>query len=107
MPLYDYECSEHGVFEVFQRMNDEHAATCVCGKTATRVFCSVPVHGDLPNKDQRPGKTRAELFDNLAKEGLYSKEWREKDEPNNKQWTDAGFKEKLVMGWTPALEKTE
>ena len=103
MPIYAFECTEHGEFEVFQRMNDSHTAKCACGKKATRVFYPIPAHGDLPNKDPRPGKTRAELFDNLAKEGLYSKEWREQDEPTNKQWTDAGVKEKLVVGWTPAL----
>ena len=103
MPIYAFECTEHGEFEVFQRMNDSHTAKCTCGKKATRVFYPVRAIGDLPNKDPRPGKTRGELFDNLAKEGLYNKEWREDDEPINKQWHDAGVKEKLALGWTPAL----
>lgn len=104
MPIYVFECEDHGEFEVFQRMNDSHTAKCTCGKKATRIFYPAPVIGPMPGKDPRPGKTRAELFDNLAKEGLYSKEWREQDEPTNKAWTDAGVKEKLVLGWTPALE---
>ena len=104
MPMYGFSCEKHGEFEVFQRMNDTHTARCECGKKARRVFYPTPSYGDLPNRDLRPGKTRAELFDNLSKEGLYDKEWREKDEFNNKQWTDAGFKEKPSLGWTSALE---
>ena len=103
MPIYAFKCEKHGEFEVFQGMNDSHTAKCGCGKKATRVFYPIPAIGDLPNKDPRPGKTRAELFDNLAKEGLYNKEWREMDESTNKNWTDAGFKEKISVGWTPTL----
>jgi len=103
MPVYAFHCEKHGEFDVFQRMNDTHEAKCSCGMDARRVFYPTVVVGPLSSKDPRPGKTRAELFDNLAKEGLYDKEWREKDEWNNKQWTDAGVKEKLVVGWTSAL----
>jgi len=105
MPIYAFHCKEHGEFDVFQRMNDDHVAKCACGKNARRVFYPISVVGPLPSKDPRPGKTRGELFDNLAKEGLYSKDWREQDESTNKAWTDAGVKEKLVVGWTSALEK--
>jgi len=103
MPRYAFSCNRHGEFDVYQGMDDSHVANCSCGAKAVRVFYPVPTTGPMPHKDPRPGKTRAELFDNLSREGLYSKNWREADEPNNKQWTDAGFKEKLVVGWTPAL----
>ena len=70
MPFYDYECEKHGVFEVFQSMTEEHKADCpVCHKDARRLFAPSALHG-LPSQDQRMGKTREELFQNLGKEGL-------------------------------------
>jgi len=70
MPLYDYKCSEHGIFEVFQRMADKHESACPeCGKKGTRMFTAPFLHG-LPSQDQRMGKTRQELFQNLGKEGF-------------------------------------
>ena len=70
MPFYDYECSKHGVFEVFQRMTEEHTADCPkCGKDGRRIFTPSALHG-LPSQDKRMGKTREELFQNLGKEGM-------------------------------------
>ena len=69
MPFYDYECGKHGVFEVFQSMTEEHIAVCHCGKIGRRLFAPSALHG-LPSQDQRMGKTREELFQNLGKEGL-------------------------------------
>jgi len=103
MPIYTYNCKKHGDFDVWQNINDEHTAKCSCGKESKRVFTPLPLHGDLPSKDKRIGKTRAELFDNLASEGMYDKGWRERDEPINKQWTDAGVHEKPRVGWTASL----
>lgn len=104
MPIYSFSCRQHGVFDVWQGINEVHKAKCSCGLTAARVFTPLALHGDLPSKDFRIGKTRAELFDNLAKEGLANKEWREADEPTNKRWTDAGVKEKPFVGWTKSIE---
>ena len=71
MPFYDFECKKHGVFEVFQRMNDEHVASCpICQNKGSRIFHPSMLSGDLPNKDFRMGKTREELFQNLGKEGM-------------------------------------
>lgn len=43
MPLYDYECTEHGTFEVFRAMNDNKLQRCpICRATAKRVFAPLP-----------------------------------------------------------------
>lgn len=106
MPIYTFICKEHGKFDVWQKINDEHISDCCyCGGQTERVFTPCALHGDLPSKDKRIGKTRAELFDNLAAEGMYDKGWRERDEPINKQWTDAGVHEKPFVGWDKKLEK--
>lgn len=40
---YLFKCSEHGVFEVEQRMHETHEATCpVCGCEASRVYVPIP-----------------------------------------------------------------
>lgn len=105
MPIYAFECPIHGEFELWQKMQEPHVkAKCPCGKMGGRIFYPIPAYGNLPNKDPRPGKTRAELFDNLAKEGFMKKEWRADDEPINRSWTDAGVKEKLVLGWRKSLD---
>ena len=103
MPIYIFTCKKHGQFDVWQGIHDDHGAKCWCGLNAKRVFTPLALHGDLPSKDKRIGKTRGELFDNLAKEGMYDKGWRERDEHSNKEWTDAGVKEKPFFGWTPEL----
>jgi putative FmdB family regulatory protein len=104
MPIYQYNCSKHGSFDEWQNINAEHKCQCPqCGLIADRVFTPLPLHGDLPSKDFRIGKTRAELFDNLAKEDMGNKEWRAADEETNKRFTDAGIKEKPFFGWTPEL----
>ena len=70
MPFYDYGCEKHGVFEVFQRMTEEHVAYCPkCGRHGKRLLSPSALHG-LPSHDQRMGKTREELFQNLGREGL-------------------------------------
>lgn len=104
MPFYGFKCAIHGEFEIFQSIHAVHIANCPqCKRVSERVFYPLALHGDLPSKDPRPGKTRGELLDNMAKEGFYNKEWREQDESEVKQWTDAGVKEKPFFGWTPAL----
>jgi len=98
MPIYAYTCKKHGEFDVWQKINDEHQADCPqCGRAGDRVFYPLALHGDLPSKDKRMGKTRAELFDNLAKEGLGNKEWRQSDEYTTKEARDFGIKEKPMV----------
>jgi putative FmdB family regulatory protein len=77
MPFYTYKCSEHGQFDVFQRMNDEHAAQCPkCGRNTVQILYPSALH-NLPSSDQRMGKTREELFQNLGKEGLADRDmWK-------------------------------
>jgi putative FmdB family regulatory protein len=104
MPIYQYRCNEHGLFDEWQKMNDKHTAICPqCHKIANRIFTPIPAHGDLPSKPCNIGKTRAELFDNLAGDGFATKDWRQSDEYSNKEWTDAGVHEKPRVGWTPEL----
>ena len=39
MPIYEYECPDHGRFDALQSMMAEHKATCPeCGKPAERRF---------------------------------------------------------------------
>ena len=85
MPFYDYECSKHGVFEVFQRMTEKHEANCSkCGENGTRIFTPSALHG-LPSQDKRMGKTREELFQNLGKEGFTGKDVWKYDKHYNKK----------------------
>jgi putative FmdB family regulatory protein len=97
MPVYAFNCFEHGEFEITQGMNDEHRAFCpTCKHPADRVYYPVAFkHGqkDMP----KLGKTRAELFDNLAKEDLGQKEWRVSDEPEMKRLRDAGITPKTIF----------
>ena len=103
MPAYTFSCEKHGPFSVCLRMNEEHKANCPeCGKEGMRIFHPPALHGDLPSKDRRMGKTRAELLDNVAKEGFGSKEWRVADQDANKRWRDAGVKEVEQVGWEPS-----
>jgi len=76
MPIYQYKCNEHGTFEIFQRMTDIHETVCpVCNKDAVRIY--QPHYVKCGNA--QIGKTRMELFDNMASEGFASKDWREHD----------------------------
>ena len=77
MPIYGYKCSEHGEFEIIQSMTEEHIAQCPeCGRDAVQMLYPSALHG-LPNSDQRMGKTREELFQNLGKEGMADRDmWK-------------------------------
>jgi putative FmdB family regulatory protein len=104
MPIYGFNCDKHGEFENWQGIKEEHIAICPkCKNVCKQILFPLPLHGDLPSKPVCLGKTRAELFDNMAKEGMGNKEWRAGDEPTNKRFTDAGIKEKPFFGWTPEL----
>lgn len=49
MPLYEYECSEHGRFEVRQPMFSEHVSVCPeCGAEARRIFSMPNVRIAIP-----------------------------------------------------------
>ena len=45
-----------------------------------RIFYPITFKGDLPCGKPKLGHTRAELFDNLQKEGFAHKDWRKTDE---------------------------
>jgi putative FmdB family regulatory protein len=75
MPLYEYCCKAHGTQEIIQGMNDVHEAMCpACSKPMRRIFTT----SHFREKPQM-GKTRLELFNNLASEGMAPKNWREHD----------------------------
>ncbi len=43
MPLYDYKCTEHGEFELQQKMVNHAKAKCPhCGSTSKQVLLSAP-----------------------------------------------------------------
>lgn len=77
MPIYTFCCDEHGDQDVFQNMNDKHVAFCnICNKKMKRIY--YPSHIKCGNNVSM-GKTRMELFDNLASEGFAHNDWREND----------------------------
>jgi putative FmdB family regulatory protein len=47
MPVYDYECTDCGVFETIRRIaeRDEPAACPMCGEIAGRVTVGAPMFG--------------------------------------------------------------
>lgn len=66
MPLYSYECSEHGLFDEIRSIHDETPMLCPeCQKVARKIMCPVRTI----SKQTKMGKTREELFQNLGKEG--------------------------------------
>ena len=73
MPCYTFTCKEHGTYDLFQSINKRYKGKC---SKCRRVFNSFSMVGVFPAKI---GKTRQELFDNLAKEGQANKEWRQYD----------------------------
>lgn len=84
MPLYAYKCSEHGEFEVWQGMKDEHTAKCPeCGKDTVQML--YPSAFQLPSRDIRMGKTREELFQNLGKEGMADRDMWKYDKDQREQ----------------------
>ena len=75
MPIYAYECSEHGEFEKIQKLNCKRFTSCPqCNEVAMKTMPLVAI-----NKKSKVGHTRQELFDNLAKEGNGGKDWRHYD----------------------------
>ncbi len=73
--LYLFRCNSHGNFDVMQDMDDKHEANCPeCGEPMRRIYTA----SYLPTHPTR-GKTRGELFDNLAKDGLAPKDWQAND----------------------------
>ena len=76
MPLYSYECKEHGIIDIMQGMNDEHIAVCGMCKQLMRRIYTAP---QLKCQESPIGTNRTELFDNLVKEGYGSSNWRDVD----------------------------
>jgi len=63
--IYEFECPEHGRFEVNQPMMAEHKANCpICGKEAQRIFSSPQWFYDKPrNLFDKQGNYREDPFD--------------------------------------------
>ena len=74
MPLYDYECSKHGVFERIGPVDDTPQFCPKCGGLVKKLPALFAI-----DKQSKMGHTRMELFDNLAKEGNGQKDWRDYD----------------------------
>ena len=66
MPLYIYECPKHGLFEEIKSIDDGEVALCPqCHKIARKILSAIRT----VSKKTKMGQTRAELFQNLGKEG--------------------------------------
>ena len=75
MPIYTYDCPQHGEFEQIERMNGRRATICPqCLRPAKKLMLLFGY-----DKKSKMGHTRMELFDNLAKEGNGHKDWRDTD----------------------------
>ena len=76
MPLYTYECSEHGQFDGIKSIHDETPMVCPqCQKVAKKVVTLFAIR----RRETSMGTTREELFNNLAQEGLQGKDWKDYD----------------------------
>jgi len=66
MPLYTYECLEHGQFDEILSIENGVVAPCPqCHKTAKKILSPVRI----VSRGTKMGQTRGELFQNLGKEG--------------------------------------
>ncbi len=74
MPLYTYQCFEHGLFEEIKPIYDEKIVLCPkCHKVATKILSPVRT----VSRKTKMGQTREELFQNLGKEGFAERDmWK-------------------------------
>jgi len=48
-PIYQFSCKEHGSFETWQGMSEDHTEVCpICKQPANRVFTNFEMIGSLP-----------------------------------------------------------
>jgi len=87
MPIYEYKCEDHGVFEMVKPMSESGSGQIciICGETAKRVFSLFEMNGALPTRGKKMGETRSELFKNMAAEGIANKDWKEAEARNAEQ----------------------
>ena len=61
MPFYEYECEEHGKFEVFKYIEDKEMIICpVCSGNVKRVYSVPNLTGDLPTINKK-----VKLYDDI------------------------------------------
>lgn len=70
MPIYLYECSECGEFEVEQRIIEDALTRCVCGEPARRLIA--PVAFLIPAYMKAPGSTGSS-YDACERQAAYLK----------------------------------
>jgi putative FmdB family regulatory protein len=64
MPIYEYECKEHGLSEKLVKMDDRDSQSCdTCGKPLRLLISAVrsaldPISGDFPGATMKWEKTR-------------------------------------------------
>lgn len=71
MPLYDFECNKHGIFEEYHPMDEStiQKTSCpICGIESNRIFI-MPFIGKKSNNTSIIGKTRTEHNKILHNEG--------------------------------------
>ncbi len=74
MPLYIYQCPEHGLFEEIKSVDDGAIEFCPqCYKIAKKILSPVKT----VSRKTKMGQTREELFQNLGKEGFADRDmWK-------------------------------
>ena len=77
MPVYEYKCPKHGVFELMQVMAQRHDAQCPCCDTWSRLLVSRFNIYNL-NWVQRDGEGFTQKVVRLEEYGEMNKELRER-----------------------------
>jgi len=74
MPIYEYECSKHGRFEMLQSMMAEHKSNCPeCGEMAQRIFSqSIGIRIINPVRRQFGSNAPSQLIPSKVPGGLPS-----------------------------------
>lgn len=78
IPLYDFECKDHGIKENVWAKMDE-AVKCDCGKVMERLITATRIQGDIePYVEYNMGhepvyiKSRQHYYQELKKRGLHN-----------------------------------
>lgn len=64
MPIYEFKCEEHGVFEALSKMDDRHFHSCPkCNEQCPMIISAVrsaldPISGDFPGATMSWAKRR-------------------------------------------------
>ena len=68
MAVYRFECEEHGIFELEQRMSEEHKGLC---SRCKRIYTVPALAGDLPTTNFITSKDKPYFYKDLKDEGVF------------------------------------